>query len=200
MLRTGTSGRRRSIAAWLARSTLCLRYDTTPASACNRLSETPITQRDAMSSTFRLPCIAQFAQTRQAVLTLKMRKYLFQLSGLFLCSLVAAEAAGAITSQDHQHDLGHIHFPVSCTPKAQGLRTRCRPSALVLVQFPSPLRFGRRWTGKVKSCAREIPLCWPELFLVPPARAAYARSERLRPSLKRSQRKRALSRQFCGRA
>jgi tetratricopeptide (TPR) repeat protein len=59
------------------------------------------------------------AQTREAVLTHKMPKYLFQLRGSFLCGLIAVAVPGAANSQDHQHDVGHIHFPVSCTPEAQ---------------------------------------------------------------------------------
>src|SRR5665213_2004419 len=72
-----------------------------------------------MSPTFRLLCLALFAQTREAVPTHKMPKYLFQIPGLFLCGLIAVALPGAANSEDHQHDVGHIHFPVSCTPEAQ---------------------------------------------------------------------------------
>jgi hypothetical protein len=72
-----------------------------------------------MSPPFRLRCIAVLTQTREAVLTHKMPKYLFQLRGLFLCGLIAVAPPGAANSEDHQHDVGHIHFPVSCTPEAQ---------------------------------------------------------------------------------
>src|SRR5689334_25425636 len=72
-----------------------------------------------MSPTFRLRCIALLAQTREAVLTHNMPRYLFQFPGLVLCSLIAVAVPGAANSQDHQHDVRHIHFPVSCTPEAQ---------------------------------------------------------------------------------
>src|SRR6476661_3721268 len=69
--------------------------------------------------TFRLRPIAFLAETRQAVLTHKMPKYLFQIRGLFLCGLLAVAVPGAANSQDHQHEVGHIHFPVSCSSEAQ---------------------------------------------------------------------------------
>ncbi len=72
-----------------------------------------------MSPTFRLRCIAILAQTREAVLAHKMPKYLFQSRGLFLCGLIAVAVPGAANFEDHQHQVGHIHFPVSCTPEAQ---------------------------------------------------------------------------------
>ena len=72
-----------------------------------------------MSPTFRLRCIAILTQTRETVLTHKMPRYLFQLRGLFLCGLMAVAVPGAANSENHQHDVGHIHFPVSCTPEAQ---------------------------------------------------------------------------------
>jgi len=72
-----------------------------------------------MSPTFRLRCIAVLTQTGEAVLTHKMPKYLFQLRGLFLCGLMAVAMPSAANSQNHQHDAGPIHFPVSCTPEAQ---------------------------------------------------------------------------------
>ncbi len=48
-----------------------------------------------------------------------MPKYPLQIPGLFLCGLMAVAVPGAANSEDHQHDVGHIHFPVSCTPDAQ---------------------------------------------------------------------------------
>ena len=72
-----------------------------------------------MSPTFRLRCIALFTQIREAVVMHEMHKYLFQIPGLFLCGLIAVAVPGAANSEDHQHDVGHIHFPVSCTPEAQ---------------------------------------------------------------------------------
>ncbi len=69
--------------------------------------------------TFRLGPIAFLAETRQAVLTHQMPRYLFHIRGLFLCGLMAVVMPGAANSQDHQHEVGHIHFPVSCTPEAQ---------------------------------------------------------------------------------
>jgi tetratricopeptide (TPR) repeat protein len=72
-----------------------------------------------MSPTFRLRCIAVLTQTREAVLTHKMPKYLFQLRSLFLCGLIAVAVSSAANSENHQHDTGHIHFPVSCTREAQ---------------------------------------------------------------------------------
>ncbi|MGA7411749.1 MAG: hypothetical protein WBW33_14825 [Bryobacteraceae bacterium] len=72
-----------------------------------------------MSPTFRLRGIAIFAQIREAVLAHNMPKYLFRISGWFLCGLIVVPVAGAANSEDHQHDVGHIHFPVSCPPEAQ---------------------------------------------------------------------------------
>src|SRR5665213_1648128 len=72
-----------------------------------------------MSPTFRLRCIAVLTQTREAVLTHKMLRYLFQLRGLFLCGLMAVVVPNAANSENHQHDAGPVHFPVSCTPEAQ---------------------------------------------------------------------------------
>ena len=48
-----------------------------------------------------------------------MPKYLFQLRGLFLCGLMAGAVPSGADSENHRHDAGHIHFPVSCTPDAQ---------------------------------------------------------------------------------
>ncbi len=48
-----------------------------------------------------------------------MPKYLFEISRWFLCGLLAVAVSGAADSADHQHDVGHVHFPVSCTPDAQ---------------------------------------------------------------------------------
>ncbi len=72
-----------------------------------------------MSPTFRLRCLALFTQIREAVLTHKMSKYLFQIRGLFLCALIAVAVPGTANCESHQHDVGHIRFPVSCTPDAQ---------------------------------------------------------------------------------
>lgn len=72
-----------------------------------------------MSPTFLLRLIALLAQTRQGVLTHKMPRYRFQIAGLIVCGLTAVALPGAANSEDHQHDVGHVHFPVSCTPEAQ---------------------------------------------------------------------------------
>ncbi len=72
-----------------------------------------------MSPTFRSPCIAVFAQIREAVLTHQMPKDPFQLCGLFLCGLMSVALPSGANSEIHQHDPGSVHFPVSCTPKAQ---------------------------------------------------------------------------------
>lgn len=72
-----------------------------------------------MSPTFRLRCIALFAQILEAVLMRKMSKYLLQIPALFLCGIIAVAVPGAANPEDHRHDVGHIYFPVSCTPEAQ---------------------------------------------------------------------------------
>ncbi len=74
-----------------------------------------------MSPTFRLRCIAVFTQSCEAVLTQKMPKYVFafQLRSLFLCGLIAVALPSAGNPENHRHDIGRIHFPVSCTPEAQ---------------------------------------------------------------------------------
>jgi tetratricopeptide (TPR) repeat protein len=85
----------------------------------HQLPELRASQRDAMSSAFRPRCIAVLAQARQAVATQNMPNYLCQLCGLLLFGLIAVAVPAAADSQNHQHDIGHIHFPVSCTPEAQ---------------------------------------------------------------------------------
>jgi tetratricopeptide (TPR) repeat protein len=50
-----------------------------------------------------------------------MPKYLFLIGGFVVYGLIAfaTAAPGAADPENHEHGLGHIHFPVSCTPEAQ---------------------------------------------------------------------------------
>lgn len=48
-----------------------------------------------------------------------MRKYLSRIFGCFLFGTIAVGVASTATPEEHRHDVGHIHFPVSCTAEAQ---------------------------------------------------------------------------------
>lgn len=48
-----------------------------------------------------------------------MRRYLSQISGWLLCGLTAMGVLCVDGSEMHAHNLGHISFPVSCSPESQ---------------------------------------------------------------------------------
>jgi len=45
--------------------------------------------------------------------------YLLKIPGLLLSGLIVIAVSASANSGDHQHNVGHIHFPVSCTPEGQ---------------------------------------------------------------------------------
>lgn len=72
-----------------------------------------------MSPTFRPRCIAPVAGDRHTVRTYKMSRIYWLARHLILGAFIVLMAAAQDVSPSHHHDLGQVHFPVTCTPDAQ---------------------------------------------------------------------------------